>query len=177
MPGRISLDMIAQILGALGVGLSLFIFSASRRKTILICKFSGDVLWFFHYLLIGATSGAATNIVNMMREVVFYHKDKKWASHKGWLALFICLNVASSLLTWEGPISILPMLGCCCTVISLWCTKPLHIRLVATPGMIFWLLYGIFHGSVTGILNNSISLISIAIGFVKDFRERRKTTA
>lgn len=167
------LEIIAQILGIFGIILTFFIFSARKRRTILICKFSGDVLWFFHYLFIGAASGAAINIVNIFREIVFYNKEKKWASSRFWLFFFMALNVTSSLLTWEGPLSLLPMIGTCCTVASFWCTKPLHIRLVAVPGQSLWLLYGILHVSPTSILSNTISLISIGVGLYKDLKDRK----
>ena len=171
------LDFLIQALGIAGITLTFFIFSARKRSTILLCKFTGDIVWFFHYLFIGATSGAAMNIVNMLREIIFYNKGKKWATSRFWLFLFVALNLISSLLTWEGPLSLLPMLGSSCTVVSFWCTKPLHIRLVAIPGQSLWLLYGILHFSPTSIISNTISLISIGVGLYKDLREMKESKA
>lgn len=166
--------LLAQVLGVIGIVLTFFIFSARRRQTILLSKLTGDVIWVIHYFLIGAYSGAGMNIICTMREIVFFNKEKKWASHRFWLFLFIALNITSGLLTWEGWISLLPMFGSCCTVMSFWCTKPLHIRLVAAPGQTLWLLYAILHVTPTSIICNAFSLVSIAIGLCRDISAMRK---
>ena len=108
----------------------------------------------------------------MGRETVFYNKDKKWASSRLWLYLFVALTIGSSLMTWEGPLSLLPMTGSCCAVISFWCTKPLHIRLLAIPAQLLWLIYGILHMSLPSITSNIIALTAIGIGLYRDIRKK-----
>ena len=83
------LNLVAQITGILGTAMCFFMFVARKRRTILLGKFTCDVLWTMHYGLIGAYSGAALNVLAMGRETVFYNKDKKWASSRIWLYLFV----------------------------------------------------------------------------------------
>lgn len=164
------MNIIAQIAGILGTTMIFFSFAARKRRSILLCKFTADILWMTHYLLIGAYSGAALNVLAIGRESVFYNKEKKWASSRLWLYLIVALTIGSCILTWEGPLSLLPMTGSVCAVVSFWCTKPLHIRLLAIPAQVLWLIYGILHGSIPSILSNLIALTSIGIGLYRDVK-------
>lgn len=163
-----TLYIVAQVIGVLAVAVSCVIFLGRKRQHILLAKFTADVLWFVHYFLIGAYSGAALNVLAIGRESVFMNKEKKWASHKFWLVLFLCLTIGSCLLTWEGPISLLPMIGSCSAVVSFWCTKPIHIRLMAIPAQVLWLIYGIFHFSLPSFICNTMALVTIGIGLWQD---------
>jgi len=164
------LNLVAQIAGIAGTAMCFFMFIARKRRTILLGKLTCDIIWTLHYGLIGAYSGSALNILAIGRETVFYNKDKKWASSRFWLYLFVALTIGSSLITWEGPLSLLPMTGSCCAVVSFWCTKPLHIRLLAIPAQLLWLIYGILHMSLPSIVSNLIALTAIGIGLCRDLR-------
>ena len=169
------LNLFAQIIGVIAVTISCVVFLGRKRKTILLCKFTTDVLWFWHYFLIGAYSGAALNILALFREGIFMNKEKKWASSKFWLYLIMTLTVISCLLTWEGLPSLLPMIGSCCAVVSFWCTKPINIRLTAIPSQVLWLIYGTIHFSLPSFICNTMGLITIGIGLWQDVKEMKKT--
>lgn len=165
------MNTAAQIFGIAGIAMSFFIYIVRKRSSILLCKFTSDVIWAVHYILIGAWSGAALNVLAMARETVFYNKEKKWASSRFWLYLFCTLTMLSGFLTWEGPSSLLPSVGSVCAVISFWCTKPINIRLLAAPAQALWTIYNIVHGSLTGGISSGLSLLSVIIGLVRDIRE------
>ncbi len=164
------MEIVAQIAGYLGTAMIFLTYVSKKRRGILLCKLSADILWTTHYILIGAYSGAALNGIAIGRELVFYNKAKKWASSRIWLFLFLAITVCSCILTWEGPTSLLPMIGSLCAVVSFWCSNPFHIRLLALPVMVLWLIYGALHGSVPTLINNSLSLIAIIIGLIGDVR-------
>lgn len=168
-----TLYIVAQVIGVLAVAVSCVIFLGRKRQHILLAKFTADVLWFVHYFLIGAYSGAALNVLAIGRESVFMNKEKKWASSKFWLVLFLCLTIGSCLVTWEGPISLLPMLGSCSAVVSFWCTKPIHIRLMAIPAQVLWLIYGISHFSLPSFICNTMALVTIGIGLWQDVKGKK----
>ncbi len=170
-------QVVAQAVGIAGMVTVVVMYLGRQRGTILLSRCIGDILWFTHYLLIGATSGAALNLVNLGRETVFLHKGKKkWASHRFWLYFFLAVTVFSCLLTWEGPVSLLPMGGACCAVLSFWCTKPLHIRLLAIPTQLLWIVYGAlpFHPSIQTVLCNIFALVTIGVGLWQDVKEAKK---
>ena len=168
-------NIAAQTAGFIGTVLGFVMYLARKRKTILLGKFTCDILWILHYGLIGAYSGAALNVLALGRESVFYNKEKKWASSKFWLVLFVALTIISSSLSWEGMLSLLPMIGSCCAVMSFWCTNPFHIRLLALPCQILWLIYNILHQSLPSTLSCSISLVAIFIGLIGDIKNKKET--
>lgn len=168
-------NTIAQVFGVVAVAVSCVIFLGRKRKTILLSKFTADVLWFWHYFLIGAFSGAALNILALFRESIFMNKGKKWASSKFWLFLILSLTILSCILTWEGPISLLPMIGSCSAVVSFWCTKPINIRLLAIPAQVLWLIYGTIHFSLPSFICNTMALVTICIGLWQDVKEMKKS--
>ena len=169
-----TLALAARLIGYVAVALALFVYISKSRKVILATKLSNDVLWAAHYILIGGWSGAALNIMAIGRETVFYFKEKKWASSRVWLYVFLVLTWVSCILTWEGPQSLLPMAGTSFAVMSFWCSDPLKVRLLAIPAQILWLIYGIIHMTIPGIIGSSISLVSILIGLVGDYQRYRR---
>ena len=171
---RIHMNIIAQTAGVLGTAMIFVSFIARKRRSILLGKFTADILWMIHYLLIGAYSGAALNVLALGRESIFYNKEKKWASSKVWLYLILALTVGSCILTWEGALSLLPMIGSCCAVVSYWCTKPLHIRLLAIPAQSLWMIYGGLHGSIPTMVSNVIAMTAIGIGLYRDVKGMKK---
>lgn len=176
--GDVSLPI--QIIGFVGVLMSLFIYIFKDRRKILICKFISDAVWSVHYFFIGAISGAALNVVAMFRETVFFNKSKKWASHIIWPFIFVSVTIASCIFTWQGPLSLLPMIGSSFGVISFYCTKPVTIRLFSFPAIALWTIYGILSGSFPSLVGNILSLSSIFIGFtldIKDYVSKRKEAA
>lgn len=166
------INTVASVMGILGTVMCFLMYIARKRRTILLGKLTCDILWTVHYGLIGAYSGAALNVLAIGRETVFCNKDKKWASSRFWLYLFVALTVGSSLVTWEGALSLLPMIGSSCAVVSFWCTKPIHIRMLAIPAQLLWLIYGFLHMSVPSMVSNIIALTAIGIGLYRDLKNR-----
>ena len=166
--------LAAQIIGGLAVVAALFIFISKSRKIILTTKLTADVLWTLHYLLIGGFTAAALNVIGIFREIVFYNREKKWASSKVWLYVFLGLTVLSSVLTWEGPASLLAMAGMILAVFSFWNKDPLYICLLSIPSEMSWLIYNIIHHSVPGIISSSLAMVSMAIGIYRNLKGRKK---
>ncbi|MBQ9774065.1 MAG: YgjV family protein [Clostridia bacterium] len=158
----------AQCVGALAMVLAFFIYAFRDRKRILLSKMVADLLWVVHYLLLAAYSGAAVNLVNAGREGVFYHKEKKWASSRAWPILFVLLNLVLTVLSWQGPISLLPMLGSSLNALGLWCTSTTRLRMVSLPALTLWLVYSILVGSLWSLLVNGVSILSALYALIRD---------
>lgn len=167
---------VAQSLGFVAMLLAFFIFAFRDRRKILISKLIADALWAVHYLLLGAYSGAAVNTVNMFREGIFYQKGKrKWANNCFIPIFFICANLLFTIFSWQGPVSLLPMLGASCLCICLWSSNTTHLRFLALPGQILWLVYAILVASVPSIIFDAISILSLLYALVRDLRGDRRT--
>jgi len=101
-------QIIAQIVGILGVAVFVFLYHNKNMKNILRVKLLMDVLWATHYLLLGAYSGFGTNVVCCGRELIFMNNDKPLFKKKFWLWLFVAFCWVSAALTWGGWYCIIP---------------------------------------------------------------------
>ena len=165
---------IAQCIGFVAMALALFMYTFHSRKKILIAKMGVDALWVIHYLLLGALSGAVINAINVTRESVFYHKEKKWGSFVIWPILFVLANAISTVLTWQGPISLLPLIGSSLNVLALWCASPKWMRILTIPALTLWEIYSVCVMSLSSILVNIFSILSAVYGLVRDALEKKR---
>ncbi len=166
---------VGQILGFLITFVCFFIYYGKSRKQILIAKLTSDLLNVIQQALIGAYTGSLINMIATVREIVFYHRGKrKWASSILWLFLFLGLMGAAPLLTWNGPISLLPAVGSAFAVIAFYVENPTHTRIIGVVSQGFWLAYVIFTVNLGAILQNIILITSAILGLIRDFLEYRK---
>lgn len=158
--------MIAQVFG-IGAMISLFlIYQQKSRKGILICKLSADVFWIAHYFCLGAVAGMIPNFVGVFRETVFLNrKTKRWASSPVWVAVFILLNFSLGIASFKNWYDMIPIIASSFVTVSLWIDSPNLTKSISLPVSASFLTYDVFVGSYIGILNESISSLSILLYF------------
>ncbi len=159
--------LIGHALGFISVGLFFYSYQRTQKRKLMIIQTIATALSCIQYLLIGAFSGFALNIVCIIRNFIFYSRDKKqrsdWTSP---ILLSLCIAVAS-IFSWEGIHSLLITLG---LVINTMCMGMLNAKTFRKTILIsssLILLYNIFAFSYSGILSESISLISVVIGIIR----------
>ncbi len=163
------MDIITQFFGV-GAMLALgAIYQQKDRKRLLIAKLSADVCWVIHYLLLSAYGGAIPNFLGIFRELVFMQREKHgWANKIFFPIFFILCGWGIGIFTFSSPINILPIAASTFVTISLWLKVPNLTKIISVPVCISFLIYDVFVGSYIGILNESISIISIIIYFIKE---------
>ena len=167
--------ILGEILGYAAMLSGLAIFISVKRSRILSLKIMCDSLFLLHQLCRGMMSGAALYGVAVFRSLVFYHRGKKkWATTPLWLVIFILLTMISPILTWAGPISLLPAIGSVFCVFSYYTQNTMLLRILSIFGEGLWLLYGLFGGSIQVMLFGVIALISIAIGMINEWQHKRR---
>ena len=132
-----------QALGLLG---SLIVFVSvqfNNRRVILAAQAAACLMWIVHYGLLGAMTAATINILSFARSVVFYFNDRKWAQSRAWLWAFLALYVVNTVLTWDGPVSLLPGIAMSMTTVALWTRDMRRTRLLYLTNSPFWFTYDI----------------------------------
>lgn len=167
--------IIAQLFGA-GAMTSLFLaYQQKKRKNLIISKLSADIFWVAHYLLLGGYGGLIPNLVGIFRELVFVNRrSKKWASCILWPILFICVNWALGVMTFDTLYNLLPITASTFVTVSLWLENPRITKLILIPVSLAFLIYNIFIGSYIAIINESLAIISIIISFIKEHKKETK---
>ncbi len=160
-------NIVAQIIGFLGLACNGLSFQQKKRKGILSFQICAAALFVVHYIILGAYTGAVINFLGMLRSIVFINSDKKWAKHPAWLGVFIFVFAVASIVTWADWYSILPATAMILTTVSYWLKNETKIRLVTFPSSPCWLIYNILTDSVAGIATEAVVMTSLIIAIVR----------
>ena len=161
--------LIGNILGYLAVASGLLIYISVKRTRILALKIVSDSLFVLHQLCLAMLSGALLSGIAIARSFVFYQRGRhKWADNPLWLVLFIVLTLISPILTWAGPISLLPAFGSIVCVFGYYLKNTFLLRIFSFVGEGMWLLYGLFGGSVQLVIFGIIAIASLTIGMIRE---------
>ena len=162
-----TLIIIGYIVGVIGIVISIIIYQQKTRKGLFIWKLISDAVWALHYLFLAAYSGFAICAIAVLRELIFMNRTKyKWANHIFWPIIFSIILLSSTILTWQGPISIIPPIASVISLISFWIGKPKVTRIILIPVATMMIIYDVLILSYPGIANESFSLISAIIGII-----------
>lgn len=163
------LQVIAQILGFIGMGVVVLSFQIRSVKKLFISQLVGIAFFTTHFVLLGAYTGAIQNLLALLRCVIFlFHDKQKWARSNwvlfGMLAAFLISGIA----TYSGLLSLLPMIAMLASTVAMWTGDGFKIRLaqlcLVSPS---WLIYNASVFSISGVINESLNITSVIISFVR----------
>ncbi len=159
--------LIGQILGITATLIAFVSYQCRGQKQLLLLQTFSTACNCLSYLFLGASSGFVLNIVCMVRNVVYYifRSNARVSTVSGWLlaAVIAVLGVFS----WQGAVSLLIIVALAANTVFMSMRSPqlLRISILFTCSLI--LVYNIFVFSIGGILNESVSIVSAAIGIVR----------
>ncbi len=159
--------IIGQIIGIVAVILTFISYQTKESKKLLTIQTFSTAAFIIHYFLIGASSGFLLNIVCVIRNLIYYFKNVKLFSYPFYPYLLAAVLALLGVMSWQGPISLLIitalMINTVC--LSIDDTQFLRKSVILTCSMI--LVYNIFVRSYGGMINESIAIISSAIGIYR----------
>lgn len=167
-------EIAAQLLGAAGIMIFIILYQFNTMKNILKAKMVMDVFWAAHYLLIGASSAFAINMICLLREFVFLNRDKKLFASRIWLCIFIAFNLASAAITWKSYYSIFPAVASSLATISFGQKSVKTARVIGISNNVLMAIYDLVVGSYMGLAGEALAFISVLIAICKS---RQKQTA
>lgn len=149
--------------------LFLLSYQVRSNKGLFAFQILGCLAFMLQFLLLGAYSGCLSLLINIVRNTMLLkYKDYKCIRWKGWIVVFSALAIIASIYTWNGFISLLPVLGTIAGTIGYWSNNARIIRLtnlaVISPSM---LTYDVVVRSWGGVLNESITILSIVISIAR----------
>jgi len=165
--------MIAMLIGTLGITANCVIYQQKNSKNLLLWKLISDILWFFHYLFLGAYSGSAVALIGVFRELVFYKENQKGRKSLFYLLFFISITVFSAIFTWKGVISIFPAIASIISIIGFWKANPEISRVLAFPVSGLMLTYDLGCDSYVGIVNEVLTLFATTFAIIYNLYKRK----
>ena len=140
----------------------------------MICTTLNALCFTLQYFLLDAYTGMAINGIAIVRNLVFAYLVAKKKNTLPATFIFSGLMIVSGVLTWDGAISLLPMLGKTTETVSFSMNRPKLVRFIAFPSLLCWLVYNSITGSIGGAISDLMAITAIVIGLVKDFKKEKK---
>lgn len=163
--------LAAQIVGFLGLALSIVAFQFKKHQNIVLLKLSSELVFSIQYILLGAWTGAVLDFISVIRNFLFYKFVKKGISTTPVIIIFGLFVIATGFFTFDGFMSLLPIGSKLLTTVSYGMKNEKWLRIITLPSCILWIIYNLFVGSYAGALTDTMTLVSLLIAMYKfDFK-------
>ena len=177
------IEIIAQLLGIIGMLMSVLSYQQKGKARILTFQLLGSVLFVANFFLLGAMSGAILNFVAIVRALIFIYEDKVHADHPAWTigltAVYVLSYVSVFTIFGKEPtvinlfVEILPVLAMTVTTIAFRYKEDKILRRVAFISSPLWLTYNFIFFSLGGIIGETLNLSSAIIGTLRLDRKKK----
>jgi hypothetical protein len=159
--------IFVQVLGFVALFLQVFSMQGRSYKTIIVMTVTSECLFGIQLLLLGAFTGAATNLLAGVCNTVYYFCNKSGKKTAVLQVLFSLLFVAAGILTWEGVLSLLVIVAKVVSTVAHGINRPRIIRISRLISMPLWVIYDGAAGTVGGVINDVLVIVSTVIGMLR----------
>ena len=160
--------ILAQVLALFAIlfwGISILL---KNKKNILLMQVIANGIYGIEYLLLEAFSAASMNFLSFLRLLVYYFyallniKMPKWI-----LFVFITLVLLFGIITYDGLISLLPIIITVLYTYAFWQNNLNVARIIYIVAAIIWIYYNYEVGAYVGIIGNILEIITGLISLIK----------
>ena len=160
--------IIAQVIGFVAMFFGIASFQLRQRSKILWMQTASNLIWALQYLLLGSYSAVLANTVATARNVIYCYRGKiKLAESAIVPIVSSALLVTCGFMTYTTPFDILPISAMVVSSIAFFVKDEQLIRYLSIFVALPWLIFGIYAGSIAGILSDGISFISIIVAIFR----------
>ncbi len=170
--------LIIQGIGFLGIIASILSFQCKKHGKLMVLRTGNELLFGIQYVLLGAYTGAAMNLVGCVRNLVFAGMVKKGKKTTGLCFLFSALFLTFAAVTWAGFRSVLIGTAKVISTFAYGNKNVFLVRIMVLSSSTAWLIYNAIVGSWAGVANETLTICSIIIGIFRiDIPEMRAKRA
>lgn len=160
-------EIIIRGLGIIGLILCVIPFQFKRHKGIVLCKMASELVFAAQYFIMGAYTGAWLDLISGLRNFLFYKFVKKDKSTLPVIIIFSCLVIFLGIISWNGVISLLPMVAKVLTTVSYGMKRERLLRYITLPSCILWIIYNALVGGWEALIGDCLGMCSILIAIYK----------
>ena len=168
------LEIVAQIIGFAGMAMNCLSYQFKTKRALILTQLFGSLFFVLHFGLLGAIMGCLLNLIGASRALVFSNKERLKADHPLWLVLFITLYALTYILTFtvfKEEVTLpnlllqsLPTAAMVVSTVSFRTKNAATVRKLSLFSSPLWLVYNVASFSISGVLTETVSLISILTG-------------
>ena len=137
-------------------------FLAKKRKNILNLQILDSSFDIIQYILLNAYTGCLISFLGALRAYTF-----KKTNNRIFLIIFIILYILASIFTFNGWISLLPLIAAITYTIVIWNKKEKSIRLFSIFVFVLWMIYDIIVKAYVSSITDIVLIISNILAFYK----------
>lgn len=162
-------DIFVQVIGFVGVLFFVFSYQMRSNKLLFGMQTLGCATFCLQFALLGAYSGCLSLVINITRNAMLTkYNESALVRWKGWVFIFSALCAVIAFMTWNGPISLLPLIGSISGTAASWTNNARTIRMtnltLNSPTM---LAYDVLVRSWGGALNEVMTIAAIVVSIVR----------
>ncbi len=158
--------VLGQAFGILALICTVTSMQLKKKRPLMILQTASEAFIVAQYLVKGALTGSFMSIVSFVRDIIFTKYGKKRAPLWILLVLYVIMTVLT-IVSWAGPLSLLPFVGSIIYAWSLWYGEVKWIRLGNAVGNSPYLIYTILTGNYALFIMTLLEVASAAIGFIR----------
>lgn len=167
-------EIIGQALSILAPILTVISYQFNSKKGVLITLSGATVATCIAYLLLGATTGFALNVICLLRNLIcFFFVNGKKTVYMTFSVCALAMCVFGAV-TWQGPVSLLIISGLIINSYFVILGNPQWLRKSILLTSTLVLVYNIIVFSIGGIANEVLAIASSIIGIIR-FRNETKS--
>lgn len=182
MNGETVIRILSEVAGLLGITANFISFQTKKQSALLWYRTATEMFFAVQYLLLGAYTGLAMNLIGSLRNLVFVREVKRGKSTVPARFVFSGLFLAFAALTWAGWQSALSGVAKVISTFSYGCSNLMLVRFLALVTGGSWFTYNLTVRSYAGCVCEAVTLLSALIGlfridlprFVRKCRERKE---
>lgn len=142
-------------------------FQKNKNKVLTLLIFC-NIACFIEYILLGGLSGAYISVIGIVRAYIFYLYSKNEREKNIFTLLIILLiTVIAGILSYEGGISILPIISALIYTYGAWQDNLTIYRLCSAIGPLIWIFYDIGVCAYFGIFTCIIEIFGALFAIIK----------
>lgn len=156
-----------QTVGLVGTVLFFLSYQCKSNRALFRVQFASYLFYTTHFLLLGAVTGGISYILNTLRSFCLGSKSDFLKGK--WMCRIICaLQLLTLIVTWDGWLSLLPIVANIAATIGGYTHNARKIRVVGIfVNSPLWIAYNVAVGSWAGVLDELITEISMFLSIVR----------
>lgn len=172
------MDFLVQSLGLCAMIAWVSSIQLKKKSHILELQIIASLFYAVHYGMLSAMSAVVVTIISIARLLTIYLIERKGKEVPLFvLVIFILILVIAGVMTYEGPISMLPIIITMIYTYSTWQKDTKVIRgLFLVTGML-WITYNFSVGSYILMIGNSLEVISSIVSIIRYHKKGEDASA
>lgn len=168
--------LLSNIIGIVALIVWTFSIQVNKKTNIMKLQLLANIFYAIQYFLIGANSAACMNLVSTGRYYIYTKNEEKGKTNSYFLLVsFIVMILLIGLCTYDGALSLIPIMITICYTYATWQKNTKVLRFIFLFAAIVWIFYNFYVGAYVTIVGNMMEIVSGSIAIFRfDIDNRKK---